>query len=98
VDADADMVCVVVVRVGVEVQVRAPPRCHNCFANTVLHEIVVEIRTGSQAQNQVRYLRFGIFGNEPDIAETVIPMITADVLSKLEWVARESGEYGTYTF
>lgn len=97
-NSDSDMVRVVVVGVGIEAQVRLPSCRHHGFANTVLHEVVIEVSTRCQAQNQVRDFRFRIIGHVPHIAQSVIPMITAYVFIELERVARKRGENSPYSF
>jgi hypothetical protein len=91
-------VSVVVVGIGIEIEVRLPPRRHDSLTHSVLHEVVVEVGTRSQAENEICDLRFRIIRDIPDVAKPVIPMITTDVLLEHERVARERRVHRAHTF
>jgi hypothetical protein len=65
---DANVNSAVVIRIGIVRQVRPVAGGHNRFTHTVLHEVVIEIGTRSQAENQVGDLRFRVVGNVPHVA------------------------------
>ena len=56
------------------------------FTNSVLHEVVVEISTRSQTKNQIGDFWLRVFSYEPDIAQSVIPVIATKVFLELERV------------
>ena len=97
VDANSDIVRAVIVWVCVEVQVRLS-LCHNGFADTILHKVVIEIRTRCEAENQICNLRLRVIGHVPHVAQSVIPMIASNVFLEDEGVTRERGEDCTYAF
>jgi hypothetical protein len=90
-DVDTDVVRAVVVWVGVQREATLPPGGHYGVAGSVLHKVVVEVCTGSEAENQVSDLRLRIFRDVPNVARSVAPVIASDILLELEWVTRKSG-------
>ncbi len=86
---DADTERVVVVGLSIERKIRPLPGGDYSLSDTILHEVVVEIRARGQSEHQVGELGLRFVGNVPYIPQSVIPMITTDVFLEHERVARK---------
>jgi hypothetical protein len=94
---DADVERIVVVWLGVQREACTAPGGDNRLADTVLDEVVVEVRTRRQTEHEVRDLGLRINGDVPHLAQAVIPMIAADILLERERIARKRGIHSAYT-